>query len=136
MSYTLFNADVENVSHLSDLPNVDEGLSAEQLKAVFDKAGVDIKAYINSTLIPELNSSAGSKTFTVTFPSGQTTYNYSSSSYGLSARSNVFCQPADGSEDLWIDSEIKCSAVATNKITFTAATAPDANVSIKVFVMN
>lgn len=135
MSYTHFNADVENVSHLSDLPNADEGLSAEQLKAVFDKAGVDIKAYINGTLIPELDS-AGYKTFTVTFPSGQTTYNYSSSSYGLTARSNVFCQPADGSEDLWIDNQIKCSAVATNKITFTAATAPDADVSIKVLVMN
>lgn len=135
MSYTLFNADVENVSHLSDLPNVDEGLSAEQLKAVFDKAGVDIKAYLNGTLIPELNK-AVVKTFTVTFPSGETTYNFTSLAYGLTANSNVVCQPADGSEDLWIDNQINCSAVATNKLTFTAATAPNADVSIKILVMN
>lgn len=135
MSYTLFNADVENVSHLSDLPNADEGLSSEQLKAVFDKAGVDIKAYLNGTLIPELNSST-IKTFTVTFPAGETTYNFTSLAYGLKANTNVVCQPADGYEDLWVDNQIKCSAVATNKLTFTAATAPNADVSIKVLVMN
>ena len=40
MAIPLFNVDVENVSGLSDLPNSEDGLTSEQLKAVFDKAGV------------------------------------------------------------------------------------------------
>ena len=47
MAITLFNKNVENVSQLSDLPNSEQGLTAAQLKAVFDQAGVDIKDFIN-----------------------------------------------------------------------------------------
>lgn len=60
MAITKFTEDVDNVSRLDDLPNdnggegYDHPLSAEELKAVFDKAGVDLKAFINSSLIPEL----------------------------------------------------------------------------------
>lgn len=60
MAITKFTEDVNNVSRLDDLPNdnggegYDHPLKAEELKAVFDKAGVDLKAFINSSLIPEL----------------------------------------------------------------------------------
>ena len=56
MALSKFDADVENVSALDDLPNDNDGLSPEALKAVFDKAGVDIKDYLNNTLIPELET--------------------------------------------------------------------------------
>lgn len=135
MAYTLFSADVENVSNLSDLPNESDGLTAAQLKAVFDQAGVDIKTYLNGTLIPELNASTA-KAFTVTFPSGSTTYTYTSTSYGLNSDSIVFCQPAEGYTSLWNSCGIKCSAVGTSTLTFTATTAPGSDVSIQVFVMN
>ena len=135
MAISLFNADVENVSALSDLPNADDGLTSAQLKAVFDKAGVDIKSYINTTLVPQINT-ALAKAFTVTFPSGQTTYNYTSASYGLTANSIVYCQPKRASLALWNRHDVKCSAVATNKLTFTAASAPSAAVSIDVLVLN
>lgn len=135
MAIPLFNVDVENVSLLSDLPNSEDGLTSAQLKAVFDKAGVDIKDYINSTLVPNINT-ALAKAFTVTFPSGQTTYNYTSSSYGLNANSNIYCQPQRASQSLWNSCDIKCSAVTTNKLTFTATKAPSSSVSIDVLVMN
>ena len=135
MAITHFNTDVENVSHLSDLPNSEDGLTAAQLKAVFDKAGVDIKTYINSTLIPELDVANG-KAFTVTYPSGETTYNFTSSSYGITTSTTVFCQPDESSTALWNSCGVKCSATATNKLTFTADTAPSSDVSINVFVMN
>lgn len=135
MDYTLFNEDVENVSALSDLPNSDEGYTSAELKAIFDKAGVDIKTFLNNTLIPELDVGSG-KTFTVTYPSGQTTYNFTSASYGLNANSDIICKPAEGYERLWNAHKIKCSAVTTGKLTFTAATAPSSNVSIQVLVMN
>lgn len=54
MALTTFDKDVENISALSDQPNDNDGLSADELKALFDKAGVDIKDYINNVLIPEL----------------------------------------------------------------------------------
>lgn len=135
MAYTRFNTDVENVSHLSDLPNEEDGLSAAALKAVFDKAGVDIKDFINNTLIPELSASDG-KSFTVTFPAGETTYTYSTTSYGITSATDVFCQPATASRSQWTNSNIKCSAVGNGSLTFTAATAPSADVAINVFVMN
>lgn len=135
MAITLFNKDVENVSQLSDLPNSEQGLTAAQLKAVFDQAGVDIKYFINTSLIPELNV-AVAKAFTVTFPSGQTTYNFESASYGLNANSIVYCQPVRASQSLWNKHDVKCSAVTTNKLTFTAASAPSSALTIQVLVMN
>jgi len=53
---TRFNDDVENISKLSDRPNIEDGYTAASLKALFDKAGVDIKKYINTVLLPELES--------------------------------------------------------------------------------
>lgn len=56
MAFTRMTASVENVSALANKPNV-EGtppLNPDQLKAVFDKAGVDIQDYINNTLIDEM----------------------------------------------------------------------------------
>lgn len=38
--------DVENISKLDDLPNDVGGLSAAELKATFDKAGVDLKQFL------------------------------------------------------------------------------------------
>jgi len=49
---TQFTTDVENLTNISDNP----GLSAAAMKALFDKAGVDIKAYINSVLTVELDA--------------------------------------------------------------------------------
>lgn len=56
MKITSFNKDVENISKLSDRPNIENGYTPNALKALFDKAGVDIKDYINSVLIGELTS--------------------------------------------------------------------------------
>lgn len=135
MAYTLFTADVENISGLSDLPNTEEGYTSAQLKAIFDKAGKDIKTFLNGSLIPELDVGAA-KGFTVTFPTGETTYDFESVSYGLNANTIIFAQPQRSSQALWNSCDIKCSAVTTNKLTFTAETAPTADVLIDVIAMN
>ena len=135
MAIPLFSVDVENVSNLSDLPNAEDGLTAEQLKAVFDKAAVDIKNYLNSTLVPGVNGTIA-RAFTVTFPASETVYDYVTTSYGLNADSIVFCKPQDASQSAWNTCGMKCSAVAENKLTFTATTAPSADVSIDVIVLN
>ena len=56
MSFTTFSGNTGNISALSDRPNDTDGLTAAQLKAKFDKAGDDIKTYLNFTLIPELEA--------------------------------------------------------------------------------
>lgn len=53
---TRFVDDVENIQKLSNHPNLNEGLTAAQLKQRFDMAGMDVKEFINYTLIPELES--------------------------------------------------------------------------------
>ena len=51
---TKFTANVNNIQGLSDEPNTIDGLTSQQLKAKFDKAGSDIKEYLNDTLLPEI----------------------------------------------------------------------------------
>ena len=47
--------DVELVGKLSDQPNLDDGLTAQELKEVFDKGPALLKAYLNGTLVPAIN---------------------------------------------------------------------------------
>lgn len=56
VNLTRFSANVNNIQGLSDRPNTIDGLTSAELKAKFDKAGSDIKEYLNGTHIPELES--------------------------------------------------------------------------------
>lgn len=53
---TKLTADVENIKNMPDRATESDGYSAKTNKAKFDKAGVDIKAYINETLTEELDT--------------------------------------------------------------------------------
>lgn len=57
MALTKFLTEVNNIQALSDKPNEIDGLTSAELKAKFDKAGSDIKTYINETLTEQLDSS-------------------------------------------------------------------------------
>ena len=46
-----FDEDVRNIEPLGDTPLI----SGEELRQTFDKAGVDIKEYLNSVLLPKVN---------------------------------------------------------------------------------
>ena len=54
MAFTRFETDTANIIKLSDRPKQNDGLSAAQVKAKFDKAGVDLKTYLNDVLTEEL----------------------------------------------------------------------------------
>lgn len=54
INLTNLTANVNNIQALSDRPNTSDGMTSQQLKERFDKAGGDIKDYINNTLIEEL----------------------------------------------------------------------------------
>jgi hypothetical protein len=54
MSLSKFSGDVENISKLDDYPSDDHSTTA--IKTLFDKAGKDIKDYLNGTLTPELDA--------------------------------------------------------------------------------
>ena len=58
MALTKFTGNVNNIQSLSDRPNTIDGLTSSQLKELFDKAGADIKTYINETLTEEIDSIA------------------------------------------------------------------------------
>ena len=51
---TKLTANVNNIQALSDRPNTADGLTSQELKERFDKAGIDIKAYINDTMITDI----------------------------------------------------------------------------------
>ena len=59
MSLPTMTTDVENVVKLAKRPNATDGLDYKKLQKVFDQAGVDIKSFLNDTLIPALDSGIG-----------------------------------------------------------------------------
>ena len=56
LNITNLTANVNNIQALSDRPNTADGITSQQLKEKFDKAGADIKDYVNNTLITELET--------------------------------------------------------------------------------
>lgn len=76
MSFTQFSTDVKNLENLgTNRPNKDLGLSGLQLRQKFDKAVSDIKAFINGTLIVELESALGAGNIGITTPAGMQSQN-------------------------------------------------------------
>lgn len=53
LNITRFTTDVNNIQGLDDRPN-ESGISSQELKAKFDKAGSDIKSYLRDTMAPEI----------------------------------------------------------------------------------
>lgn len=56
MALTKLTANVNNIQALSDRPNEIDGLTSAELKERFDRAGADIKEYINDTLTTEIDT--------------------------------------------------------------------------------
>lgn len=59
MALTKFNEDMEIISKQSTYPNDADGMTPEELKASFDRAGKLIQEYINNTLLTELGGASG-----------------------------------------------------------------------------
>ncbi|MDD6312914.1 MAG: hypothetical protein PUB08_05585 [Firmicutes bacterium] len=58
MKFTEFTQDMSIISAMPDRPTPENGFTAARIKELFDKAGVDIQTYINTVLIPELESAS------------------------------------------------------------------------------
>lgn len=56
MAIPIFEVDMDIISKLGEHPLSDDGLTPESFKATFDLAGKYIKEYINTILVPNLNS--------------------------------------------------------------------------------
>lgn len=56
MNLTFFEKDMNIISALGDNPNSDNNLTAQDLKDKFDEGGKALKTFINSTLIPEIQT--------------------------------------------------------------------------------
>ena len=54
---------------------------------------------------------------------------------GVTANCTVIVAPAPDSQDVWTAAGIKCSAQGANTLTFTAQSAPTANVNVNVLIM-
>lgn len=61
MSFTKMTDDLNIIQGLPDLPNDVGGLTAAQLKATYDEAGLLLKKYINEVLLPELEGVTGAE---------------------------------------------------------------------------
>ena len=59
MALTTFNEDMEIISKQSTYPNDADGMTPEELKASFDRAGKLVQEYINNTLLTELGGASG-----------------------------------------------------------------------------
>lgn len=60
MNLPELSTNLNNIQALSDKPNTTDGLTSNELKERFDRAGNSIKTYINNTLIPAIESGTSS----------------------------------------------------------------------------
>jgi len=58
-----FTEDIAFHSKLGDNPNTDNGLSADELKNVYDAAALAIQRFINTYIVPALNAEVNSDAF-------------------------------------------------------------------------
>lgn len=65
---TQFDGSMDYISQLPNEPNDTDGMSADELKAEFDRAGQEIKEYINNTLISELSATTGADEIGASIP--------------------------------------------------------------------
>ena len=56
MAIKRLEADMNIIQQLGDHPNLDNEMSAEEVKAKFDEAGNEIKEYLNETVVPAVNA--------------------------------------------------------------------------------
>lgn len=70
MALTQLTTDLSNHQNLADKPNQNEGYTSTQLKVLYDKAPNDIKEYINTVLLPALESTTdgSSGAFQIGYP--------------------------------------------------------------------
>jgi len=54
MAFTELTTDLNNHQSLDTRPNINDGLTATQIKVLYDKAANDIKTFINDVLLAEL----------------------------------------------------------------------------------
>lgn len=59
MALTQMTDDLNIIAKLGDKPNTDNNMSADELKAKFDKAGLLIQEYLNNTLLPNILGKSG-----------------------------------------------------------------------------
>lgn len=106
MALTKVVATVTNAGGLADQPTQ----SAAELKTLFDKAGVDLKDYINTILTAELDSALGVLTSAVaaralfkkttgTFTSGGTTHQVTDAF--ITANTQVIVTPTEAMVGIW-----------------------------------
>ena len=76
MALTKFTENVNNIQALSDLPNTIDGLTSSELKEKFDKAGSDIKSYLNNTLSEEIDTSLATMNTSINQISGRIPTDY------------------------------------------------------------
>lgn len=56
MAISKMTDDLNIIQALSDLPNSEDGLSADDLKKKFDESGLTIQEYLNNTLVPQIDA--------------------------------------------------------------------------------
>lgn len=55
MALEIMKESVKIIQSLSDYPNQEEGLTAQEMKEKFDEAGVRLQQYLNGSVVPALN---------------------------------------------------------------------------------
>ncbi|MEA4833340.1 MAG: hypothetical protein VB118_12095 [Oscillospiraceae bacterium] len=105
-TFTRFAGKTDNISALPDRPKLEDGYTPVVIKALFDKAPSDIKAYINEVLLPSLESVVSGKSGAERIGSAQISGLASTDVYGVLCELKALCSSLDTKIDETVTSMV------------------------------
>lgn len=145
MSIERMNEDLEIISKLGDVPGSDNGLTSNQLKGLFDKAGLLLQAFINNKLIPAIeNTTPGLYALTmdlatvVLAATGWIDNTQTVQVEKVIANSNqqaVIAVANAASVDTYLDANIKMTGQGAGTLTFVCDEVPTSSVALNLMIL-
>lgn len=145
MAIMKFQDNLNIIGMLSDYPGSEDGLTTQEFKNLFDKAGLLIQQYINNTLIPNIENTIPGlysvtmdlKTVVLTVK-GWANFTQTVNVDKVLANANeqaIISTAAPASLETYLDSNIRMTGQGAGTLTFSCDEVPATSVAVNILIL-
>lgn len=145
MAIPKFSDDLNIIGLLSDFPGSQDGLTPQEFKSKFDKAGLELQRYINNTLIPAIeNTTPGLYSLTMDLATVVLSpYYWQDNEQTVSVskviadtlKQAVITSANPVSRETYLDCNINLARQGDGSLTFSCDDVPTVNVNVNVMIL-